>query len=133
MNYRSHDLYLVLKIRQTPNPRDEQLRDVSLAARDLSNHSKKVRHLFQHSDHRVLQFSGFTCSIFLFKQGWSRQSYQLALQKIYHGNLNDIYFQNVCTNILAYTVLYQNFYFYTSCFTSFTLVVLLIGYNLACT
>ena len=133
MNHRSHVLFLVLKICQKPNPGDEQLRGVSLAARHPSNQSKKVRHRFQHSDHnKVLQFSGFTSSIFLFKQGWNHQSYQLVLQKSCHGNLNDIHSQNVCTNILAYTVLlYQNFYFYTSFFTSFTLVVLLGGYNLA--
>ena len=38
--------------------------------------------------------------------------YHLILQKGCHGNLNDFHFQNTCTNILVYTaLLYQNFYF----------------------
>ena len=114
MNHVSHVLSLVLKTCQNPNPRDVHLRDIFLAAIHPSHHSKNVRHSFQHSDHRVLQFSGFTSNMFLFQQGWSHQSYQLKLQKRSHGNLSAVHFQSVCTNILAYTfLLYQNFYFQT--------------------
>ena len=32
--------------------------------------------------------------------------------KCCHGHLNGVYFQNVCANVLAYTILpYQNFFF----------------------
>ena len=84
--------------------RDAQLRDISLRVKYSLHQSKNVRHRFQNSDYRVLQFSGFASSIFLFYQHWSHQSYQLILQKRRHGNLNDIHFQNVCTNVLACTV-----------------------------
>ena len=114
----NHVLFLVLKTCLNPNPGDAQLKDISLTAKHPSHQSKKakkVRHRSQHSDHRVLQFSGFTSNMFLGQQGWSHQPYQLILQKHLHGNLNDVHVQNVCTNVLAYTVLlYQNFYFQTS-------------------
>ena len=117
LNHRSHVIFLVLNIYQNPNPGEEQLRDIFLTAINpsSSHQRKKVRHRFQHSDRRVVQFSGFSSSMFLLQQGWGHQSYQLVLQKPCHGNLTDTHFQNVCTDILAYTVLlYQNFYFYTS-------------------
>ena len=77
---------------------------------------------------------GFASSMFLFEQGWSHQSYQLVLQKRRRRNLNDIHFQNVCTNVLvlaciAYTVLfYENFYFRLVVVLSTTKVVCIYKY-----
>ena len=114
MNHISHVLFVVLKTCQNRNLGDTQLRDKSLTTRHPSHQSKKIFNRFQHSDHGVLQFLGFASNIFLLKQGWSHQSYQLILQKRRYGNLNDIHVQNLCTDVLAYTVLfYQNFYFQT--------------------
>ena len=39
---------------QNPNPRDAQLRDISLGAKYSLHQSKNVRHRFQNSDYRVL-------------------------------------------------------------------------------
>ena len=114
MNHITHLLFLALKTCQNLNPGDARLEDITLAARYPSHQSKKVRDRFQYSNHRVVQFSGFTSSMFLFQQGRSHQSNQLILQKRLHGNLNDVHFQNVCTNVLAHSFLiFQNFYFQT--------------------
>ena len=59
MNHVIHALILVLKACQNPNTGDDQL-----AVRHPSHQSKKVRHRFQHSDHMVLQFSGFAFASF---------------------------------------------------------------------
>ena len=70
MNHVSHVLSFAQKTCQNPNPGDALLRAISLAAR----HPSQVRHNFEHADHRVLQFSGFASSMFLFFVGWSPQS-----------------------------------------------------------
>ena len=54
MNHISHVLFLAPKTCQNPNPGDAELKDIPLAARHPSFQCKKVRHRFQHSDHRVL-------------------------------------------------------------------------------
>ena len=82
MNHISHVLFLILKSYQNQNSGDAQPRDISLAARHLSHQSKKVRHRFQPSNHRVIQFSGFASSMFLFQQGRRHQSYQLNYRKV---------------------------------------------------
>ena len=82
MNHISHALFLILKSCQNKKSGDAQPRYISLAARHLSHQSKKVRHRFQPSNHRVIQFSGFTSSMFLFQQGRRHQSYQLNYRKV---------------------------------------------------
>ena len=54
MNHISHVLFLVQKTCQNPNLGDAKLRHITFAARNLSHQSKKVRHCFQRSDHRML-------------------------------------------------------------------------------
>ena len=107
-------LFFVLKSCQIPNPRDVQLMDTSFVANHPSQQNKSVGHRFQYLDHRAPQFLQLASSIFLFQQGFSRQSYQLILPKRRNGNVNDVQFQNVFTNVLVYNVLiYQNFYLST--------------------
>ena len=66
MNHITHLLFLALKTCQNRNHGDAQLEDITLAARHPSHQSKKVSDRFQYSNHRVVQFSGFTSSMFLF-------------------------------------------------------------------
>ena len=108
MNHISHVLFLILKKCQNPNPRNAQVRDITLAAR-IPRHKGKQLDTFSTFRPQCVKAFSIPFQYVSLLVGLQPSVLSTNITEMLAQKPELLHFQNICTNAHEYSVLlYQN-------------------------